>query len=172
MVEVCRSDTNRSVSNIWKFKMTASCYFISHWLLFLLIKPQILYRQKWAFSSMTAPDWYTSKCGSWLLCLYCVDKISIFAVLKRWLLQKGETEAFVYICICVCVSTRGQQCRVVHGLGWPMGWVGSTIAKVLKIWKDYVNAFKARLGKIWLHQAVKFVRCIGLGRVGSKFFHL
>ena len=67
---------------------------------------------------MTAPDWYTSKCGSWLLCLYCADKISIFAVLKRWLLQKGETEAFVYICICVCVSTRGQQCRVVHGLGW------------------------------------------------------
>jgi len=42
----------------------------------------------------------------------------------------------------------------------------------LKIWKDYVNAFKARLDKIWLHQAVKFVSCIGLGRVGSIFFHL
>ena len=37
-----------------------------------------------------------------------------------------------------------------------MGWVGSTIAKVLKIRKDYFDAFKARLGKIWLHQAVKF----------------
>ena len=35
-------------------------------------------------------------------------------------------------------------------------WVGSTIVKVLKIWKNYVNAFKARLDKIWLHQAVKF----------------
>jgi len=52
-----------------------------------------------------------------------------------------------------------------------VGWVGSTIAKVLKFRKDCVNAFKARLDKIWLHQAVKFVSCIGLGRVGSKFFH-
>ena len=32
-----------------------------------------------------------------------------------------------------------------------VGWVGSTVAKVLKI-----NAFKARLDEIWLHQAVKF----------------
>ena len=47
------------------------------------------------------------------------------------------------------------------------GWVGSTIAKVLKFRKDCVNAFKARLDKIWLHQAVKFVSCVGLGRVGS-----
>ena len=36
-----------------------------------------------------------------------------------------------------------------------VGWVGSTIAKVLKIGKDYVTAFKARLDKIWLHEAVK-----------------
>ena len=28
-------------------------------------------------------------------------------------------------------------------------WVGSTIAKVLKIAKDYVDAFKARLDKIF-----------------------
>jgi len=48
------------------------------------------------------------------------------------------------------------------GLGWVeifqflVGWVGSTIAKVLQILKDYGNAFKARLDKIWLHQAVKF----------------
>ena len=49
-------------------------------------------------------------------------------------------------------------------------WVGSTIGKVLKIWKDYVNAFKARLDKIWLYQAVEFVSCSWLGRVGSKFF--
>jgi len=37
-----------------------------------------------------------------------------------------------------------------------VGWVGSTTAKVLKILKDYFSAFKARLDKIWLHQAVKF----------------
>jgi len=36
-----------------------------------------------------------------------------------------------------------------------LGWVGSTTEKVLKIRKDYFNALKARLGKIWLHQAVK-----------------
>jgi len=29
------------------------------------------------------------------------------------------------------------------------GWLGSTIAKVLKIRKDYVNAFKARLDKLF-----------------------
>jgi len=49
-----------------------------------------------------------------------------------------------------------------------LGSVRSTTAKVLKISKDYVDAFKARLDKIWLHQAVKFVSCIGLGRVGSE----
>ena len=64
--------------------------------------------------------------------------------------------------------------RVVHGLGWVelgrdfsvvggLGWVGSTIEKILKLWNDYVNAFKARLDKIWLHQAVTFISCIGLG---------
>jgi len=37
-----------------------------------------------------------------------------------------------------------------------MGWVGSTLAKVLNISKDYVNAFKARLDQIWLHAAGKF----------------
>ena len=36
------------------------------------------------------------------------------------------------------------------GLTHWFGWVGSTTAKVLKIWKDYFNAFKARLDKIWL----------------------
>jgi len=40
------------------------------------------------------------------------------------------------------------------GSGWveifqfSAGWVGSTIANVLKFLKDYVNAFKARLDKI------------------------
>jgi len=29
--------------------------------------------------------------------------------------------------------------------------------------RDYDNVFKARLEKIWLQQAVKFVNCIGLG---------
>jgi len=37
-----------------------------------------------------------------------------------------------------------------------LGLVGSTTAKVLKLLKEYFNAFKARLDKIWLHQAVKF----------------
>jgi len=32
-----------------------------------------------------------------------------------------------------------------------VGWVGSTVAKVLKIRKDYVNAFKVRLDKICLY---------------------
>ena len=55
------------------------------------------------------------------------------------------------------------------GSGWVeifqflVGWVGSTPAKVLEFWKDYVNAFKPWLDEIWLHQAVKFVSCIGLG---------
>jgi len=58
---------------------------------------------------------------------------------------------------------RSQSCPWVgltHGLGedFPvlggLGWVECTIAKVLKVCKDY--AFKARLDKIWLHQAVKF----------------
>jgi len=31
--------------------------------------------------------------------------------------------------------------RLTHGLGW----VGSTIAKVLKVWNDYVNALEARV---------------------------
>jgi len=41
-------------------------------------------------------------------------------------------------------------------MGWVDPWVGSTIAKVLKIRNDYVNAFKTRLDKIWFHQTVKF----------------
>ena len=56
---------------------------------------------------------------------------------------------------------------MIDGLGWveifQIWWVGSIVAKVLKFRKDYVNAFKARLDEIWLHQAVKFVSCIGLG---------
>jgi len=63
----------------------------------------------------------------------------------------------------------------VLGLGWPMGWiglgrVGSTVPKVLTFWKDYVDAFKARLDTIWLHQAVKFVSCIVLGRDWVRIF--
>jgi len=40
------------------------------------------------------------------------------------------------------------------GLGWVeffqflVSWVGSSTAKVVKMWKDYVSAFKARLNKI------------------------
>jgi len=59
---------------------------------------------------------------------------------------------------------------LTHGLGWVglgrvglgrdfsvfggLGWVH--YKKVLKIGKDYLNAFKARLDKIWFHHAVKF----------------
>jgi len=54
-------------------------------------------------------------------------------------------------------------------MGWvAFGWMGYTPAKVVKlILKDYVDVFKARSDKIWLHQAVTFVSCIGFGRVGS-----
>ena len=37
------------------------------------------------------------------------------------------------------------------------GWVGSTVAKVLKFEGIIVNAFKVRLDKMWLHQAVTFL---------------
>ena len=53
------------------------------------------------------------------------------------------------------------------GLDWVeifqflVGWVGSTMAKVLKVWKDYVNAFKARLHKIWLHQQLNLILEVG-----------
>ena len=60
------------------------------------------------------------------------------------------------------------------GLGWVeifqflVGWFGLGLPctkSTKKVRKDYVNAFKARLDTIWLHQAVKFVSCIGLGWV-------
>jgi len=51
-----------------------------------------------------------------------------------------------------------------------LGWILSTIAKVglLKIGKDYVNALKARLDKIWLHQAVKFYFTANLTGTGNR----
>jgi len=49
-----------------------------------------------------------------------------------------------------------------------VGWVGSTVAKVLKIGKNRVNAFKARLDKIWLHQAVKFDFTADLTGTGNR----
>jgi len=42
------------------------------------------------------------------------------------------------------------------GLGWVEIFQFLVGCVVLKIWKDYINAFSARLDKIWLHQAVKF----------------
>jgi len=104
-------------------------------------------------------------------------------------------------CTPVLEVTRQLWCRVVQGLGWPMGWVGLDWVhyskSINKIWDDYVAA---QLDKIWLHQAVKFhftadltkyrkstrrsnkvimlanvssiVSCVGLGQVGSKIFHL
>jgi len=64
----------------------------------------------------------------------------------------------------------GQSCPWVgltHGLDWvELGW--STTGKVLKIWKDYLNAFEARLDKIWLHQAVKFDFAADLTGTGNR----
>jgi len=48
------------------------------------------------------------------------------------------------------------------GSGWVeifqllVGWVGSTIAKVLKFERIILMHLKHGLDKIWLHQAVKF----------------
>ena len=53
-----------------------------------------------------------------------------------------------------------------------VGWVGSTTSKVLKISNDYVNAFKARLDKMSLRQAVKLlaVLCwVGLSQSADGF---
>jgi len=60
-----------------------------------------------------------------------------------------------------------QRCPWV-GLTHGLGWVGSTTEKILKIWKDYVNAFKARLDKIWFHQAVKFDFTADLTGTGNR----
>ena len=63
---------------------------------------------------------------------------------------------------------------LTHGLGWVeifqflVGWVGSTTEKVVKIWKDYVNAFKARLDKILFNQAVKFGFTADLTGTGNR----
>ena len=97
-------------------------------------------------------------------------------------IQRISTET----CIILGLTQSCPWVGLTHGLGsngsgWVdifqflvgcIGLIGSTIAKVLNFWKDYVDAFKARLDKIWLQQAVKFVSCIGLGWVGSKFSHL
>ena len=71
---------------------------------------------------------------------------------------------FLYSCAAVGkVSTdtarravRLSQSCLWDGLTHWFGWVVSTMAKVLKIIKDYVNAFKSRLDEIWLHPAGKF----------------
>jgi len=47
-------------------------------------------------------------------------------------------------------------------------WVGSTVAKVLKIRKYCVNAIKARLDKISLHQAVIFDFTADLTGTGNR----
>ena len=49
-----------------------------------------------------------------------------------------------------------------------VGWVGCTIAKVLNFRKDYVNAFKALLDKIWLLQAVAFDFMADLTGTGNR----
>jgi len=46
-----------------------------------------------------------------------------------------------------------------------VGWVGFTVAKLLKI---YVTAFKAQLDKILFHQAVKFDFTADLTGTGKR----
>jgi len=49
-----------------------------------------------------------------------------------------------------------------------LSWIGSTIAKLVKVREAYVNAFKARLGKTWLHQAAKFDFAADLIDTGNR----
>jgi len=64
----------------------------------------------------------------------------------------------------VCLFQSCPWVGLTHGLRL----VGSTTEKVLKIRQDYVNAFKARLDKIWFHQAVKFDFTADLTGTGNR----
>jgi len=99
----------------------------------------------------------------------------------RQLLPARRSASAVYamavcpsVCLSVCLSQSCPWVGLTHGSGWvgsrfsSFCWVGFAIAKVLKIRKDYVNAFKPQLDTIRLHQAVKCFSCIGSGRVGSS----
>jgi len=57
----------------------------------------------------------------------------------------------------------GRDFSVFGGLGW-VYYSKST----KKICKDYLDAFKARLDKIWLHQAVKFDFMADLTGTGNR----
>ena len=74
--------------------------------------------------------------------------------------QTIRTSHLILICPGDDLYPSGGRSIVVHGLGCNgFDWIGlgrdfsvfgGLGTKVLKIWKDYVNAFKARLDKIWL----------------------
>jgi len=55
-------------------------------------------------------------------------------------------------------------------MGWVDPWVGlgPLQQKYQKILKDYFNAFKEGLDKIWLHQAVKFDFMADLTGTGNR----
>ena len=53
---------------------------------------------------------------------------------------------------------------LTHGFGWVH------YSKSTKIRKDYVNAFKARSDKMWLHQAVKFDFTVDLTGTGNRHY--
>jgi len=67
---------------------------------------------------------------------------------------------------------------LTHGLGWVVSgcveifsfqWVERVwvhYSKSAKIWKDYADVFKARLGKFWLNQTVKFDFTTDLSGIG------
>jgi len=112
--------------------------------------------QRWSCSFVQMGFWIVyTKLGNWEWSTMYANVTEIFRA--------------PYTCILPPISL-SQSCPWVgltRGLGWVglgrdfsvfggLGWVGSTTAKILKIWKCNCNAFKARLDMIWLHQAVKF----------------
>jgi len=111
--------------------------------------------QKCAFPTFPGPMKFSDRC-------WCVGTLLKYAKWNRRNWQLAKTwliDAIRFQSNCLTNTAEAEL-----SMGWVGSrffsfwwvWVGSTTAKVLKIWKDYVNAFKARLDKIWLHQAVKF----------------
>ena len=53
-------------------------------------------------------------------------------------------------------------------MGWVDPWVGLGWVEIFQFLVDYVNAFKARLDKIWLLHAVKFDYTADLTGTGNR----
>jgi len=94
-----------------------------------------------------------------------IRRLSIIILLISLILLNRDSSQTLPSSVHQHTVDRMQSCPWVgltHGSIWVeillilVGWVGSTIENVLKIWKKYVSTCKARLRKICLHQAVKF----------------